>query len=342
MKTFSSVQELNAAAAAEPVQGAVRVQVSQILNKTTKNGKPYLEAAFSDVEGTLTFKVWDNAPWHPAVVVLKPQSAVEIAGNWQQSQYGMEASELEIRPLTAEEEELLLAGSPELAARQQEAWQEIQRLTGTLQDPRLRELCLLFLDTFAVRFRRSGAARKMHHARRGGLAEHTAGVMRAADALCSVYPTLNRDLVLTGALFHDCGKMWENTYEEHSFVMPYNLTGELMGHITMGIEIVNRLWAQLVAARKEEWKTLTPSTEHVRFHLLHLIASHHGSLEYGSPVIPKTPEALALHHADDMDAKMEMFRSSYESAVMLSDHVVQAKFPLPNVVKPLPSFEPLA
>lgn len=340
MKLYGSLNELNTAAA-ELVQGAVRVQVTQIITKTTKTGKPYLEATFADVEGSLTFKVWDNAPWHPAIAPLQPNDAVELSGNWLVGQYGMEASDLDVRSLTAEEEEQMLAGSPELVARQQRDWECIQALTATIADPRLQALCATLLSTFGTRFRRSGAARKMHHARRGGLVEHTAGVMRTADALCRVYPQLNRDLVLTGALFHDCGKMWENTYEEHSFVMPYSLMGELMGHITTGIELINKLWSGLMAEHREEWRALTPASDQVRLHLLHLIASHHGTLEYGSPVVPKTPEALALHHADDVDAKMEMFRYGYETAPAVSDHVQQPKFPLGNIVTPLPAFEKL-
>ena len=338
MAHFSDITQLNAAAQETAVQGTLHVQVTQILTKTTKTGKPFIEATFADVGGSLTFKVWDNAPWHGAVAALQPNQAVELFANWQVGQYGMEVAELDVRPLTPEEEEALLSGSPELRERQQADWECITELAETVHDPRLNTLCRAFLETFETRFRRSGAARKMHHARRGGLVEHTAGVMRAASALCEAYPQLNRDLVLTGALFHDCGKMWENPYEEHTFVMPFTLTGELMGHITMGIEIVNKLWAKLMAEHREEWKALAPASEDVRFHLLHLIASHHGSMEFGSPVLPKTPEALALHHADDMDAKMEMFRSAYETSPALSEQVLQAKFPLPNVVKPLPGF----
>lgn len=336
---FDSINHLTAAAKEGTVQGSVHAQVTQALTKTTKTGKPYLEITFADTEGNFTLKIWDNAPWRAAFAALQPNNAVELFADWSMSDYGVEAASLDLRMLTPAEEEALLIGSSETRARQEAAWEAINTLADSLQDPRLHALCRLFLDNFAVRFRRSGAARKMHHARRGGLVEHTAGTMRAADAICAAYPTLNRDLVLTGALLHDCGKMVENAYEEHSFTMPYGLGGELLGHITIGIELVNSLWKSLVAEHKTEWASLTPATEHVRLHLLHLLAAHHGTQEYGSPVVPKTPEALALHHADDLDAKMEMFRAAYESATALSDHVLQGKFPLPNAVKPLAGFE---
>ena len=96
----------------------------------------------------------------------------------------------------------------------------------------------------------------------------------------------------------------------------------------------------MTAEHKAAWKTLKPASEQVRLHLLHLVASHHGLLEYGSPVLPKVPEALVLHHADNVDAKMEMFRATYEGAAMLSERVVQRKSPMQsNVVLPLPEVE---
>lgn len=338
---FHSIQQLTAEATTAEVQGTVAVQVTKKLTKTTKAGKPYLEVELADAAGSFSLKVWDNAPWHPAFNALQPNDAVAVSGTWSVNEYGLNGAALDCRALTPEEEEQMLAGSPELCARQKEDWERIVAMIATLRDPRLRTLCESVVEKYGPRFRRSGAARSNHHARRGGLVEHVASVMRVAHSLCTAYPALNRDLVLTGALLHDCGKMWENVYEEHSLVMPYSLAGELLGHIPVGIELVNRLWSlMLTPERREEWKSLVPSTEHVRLHLLHLIASHHGVLEYGSPVVPKTPEALALHHADDIDAKMEMFRTVYAESQPLSEHVVQRKFPLPgNAVLPLPSFE---
>lgn len=338
---FGSIQQLTADATAAEVQGTVMVQVTKKLTKTTKTGKPYLEVELADAAGSFSLKIWDNAPWHPAFNALQPNDAIAVTGTWSVNEYGLNGSALDCRRLTPEEEEQMLSGSPELCARRKEDWAGILALIASMRDPRLRTLCETVTEKYGARFRRSGAARMNHHARRGGLVEHVASVMRVADALCAAYPSLNRDLVLAGALLHDCGKMWENVYEEHSLVMPYSLTGELLGHIPVGIELVNRLWGlMLTAERREAWQTLTPATEQVRLHLLHLIASHHGTLEYGSPVVPKTPEALALHHADDIDAKMEMYRTVYAESQPLSEHVVQRKFPLPgNAVVPLPSFE---
>ena len=156
-------------------------------------------------------------------------------------------------------------------------------------------------------------------------------------------PGLNRDLLLAGCLFHDCGKLWENCYPKEDFTMPYSEAGELLGHIPLGIELVNNLWKRIMSLPEaDSWKTLDPPSPDVRMHLLHLIASHHGELAFGSPVFPKTPEAVALHYIDNLDAKLEMFRGAYETSEALAPRVLQRKAPLPaNVVLPLPSVLPL-
>ncbi len=341
--TFDSITQLNAEASAGMVQGTILAQVARKTEKTTKTGKPYLEVQFSDVAATVTLKAWDNAPHHPAFRALAEGDGVALTARWQLGEFGMDAADIDLRPLSPGEEDTLLAGGTELCHRQQADWQSVSELVGSLTDPRLAALCRSFLEAFEARFRRAAAARGYHHARRGGLVEHTAGVMRVAAALCTAYPQLNRDLLLAGALFHDCGKMWENPYPDKGLTMPYTDAGELLGHITLGIEVINKLWGALMTPeRREEWAALTPASEQVRLHLLHLIASHHGELEYGSPVVPKTPEALALNHADNMDAKMEMFRGAYETSPALAAHIRQRKAPLPgNVVTPLPHFSQL-
>lgn len=335
----STTQLLGMIAGGEAVEGSLHAQIAQKTLRSTKNGKPYLEVQLADVAGSVTIKVWDNMPYFSAFQAAGINEGLSVFASWQSSVYGTEVTGVDVRPLSAEEEERMLTGGAELQARRQSDWEDICRLVDSLQDPRLLELSRAMFAAFEARFRRAGAARGYHHARRGGLVEHTAGVMRTADALCRAYPTLNRDLLLAGALFHDCGKMWENSYPEHGLAMPYSEPGELLGHISLGIEVINRLWASICTdERRAEWEKLTPPTEQVRLHLLHLVAAHHGSLEFGSPVVGKTPEALALNHADDLDAKMEMFRCAYESSPELAPRIRQRRAPLPgNVVTPLPS-----
>jgi 3'-5' exoribonuclease len=119
--------------------------------------------------------------------------------------------------------------------------------------------------------------------------------------------------------------------------MPFDERGELLGHISIGIELVNQLWRRLLGGEASAgWEKLEPASEDVRLHLLHLIAAHHGELQFGSPVHPKTPEAWALHYVDNLDAKLEMMRVGYGSAERIAPRIRQRVWPLPgNLVEPL-------
>ena len=165
--------------------------------------------------------------------------------------------------------------------------------------------------------------------------------MRSAVAISKIYPELNRDLMIAGVLFHDCGKLWENSYPEDGFGQIHSRYGEMLGHIPLGIELVNKLWGDLLDSSEfEQFSEAKPSTEDVRLHLLHLIGSHHGQLEFGSPVLPKTPEAYALHYIDNLDAKMEMLRDAYSQAAEVAPGIYDRVFPLQaNLIRPLREFE---
>jgi 3'-5' exoribonuclease len=198
----------------------------------------------------------------------------------------------------------------------------------------------MFVNEWGDRFRRAAAARKYHHARRGGLVEHTAQMMRVASEIAPLYPQLNLDLLIAGILFHDSGKLWENQFSETGFVMDCDELGELVGHISIGLEVVNLLWRKLSADNADVWKTYVPSSEDVRLHLLHLIGAHHGQKELGSPVEPKTPEAMTLHYIDNLDSKLEMFAAGYATAQPLAPRIFDRVRPLPgNLVKSLEKFQ---
>jgi 3'-5' exoribonuclease len=152
-------------------------------------------------------------------------------------------------------------------------------------------------------------------------------MMRAGAALSTAYPNLNWDLVRAGLLFHDCGKLWEIDYQPHGFVSPMTTIGELLGHITIGIELVNKLWRGL-EANPEFSAPAQPPREMVREHLLHLIASHHGQKEYGAPVTPRTPEAWMLHHIDNIDAHLEMLNQTYAEKTQVTPGIYDYRRPL--------------
>ncbi|MDP6208496.1 MAG: HD domain-containing protein, partial [Roseibacillus sp.] len=311
------------------------------LEKTTRKGDPYLELTLTDATGHFTLKVWSNHPHFSEVNQLPDGTFVRLEGLWIQNQYGIDGERWQMRKLDEGEIEDFLRGDPGTCRKQQAAWDHIVATCSSLADPRLQALTSRFLDEFGERFRRAAAARRNHHARRGGLVEHVAQMMRTASAICTAYPDLNEDLLLAGVLFHDCGKLWENNYPESGFAQSVSLPGEMMGHIPLGIELVNKLWRDLLdSSTAQTWKSLEPSSDLVRLHLLHLIASHHGTREFGSPTLPSTPEAFALHHIDNLDAKYEMLNMAYEGANELAPGIFSKQFPLPaSPVAPLPPFE---
>jgi 3'-5' exoribonuclease len=336
-----TIREVKQSATAAPVSAEVMVQVESAQVKPTKSGGEFLELKLADAEDGLTLRVWSDAPAYPQARELKAQAFIAVSGEWASSQYGLEPRNWKLRLLTGEERTSLLCGPAALREKQALDYSEITVLVASISDPRLRALSELFLSEFGDRFRRTGAAREYHHARRGGLVEHVAQMMRSAVALCGVYPPANRDLMIAGVLFHDCGKLWENCYVENGFTMPYHEHGELLGHITLGIELVNKLWRRIMDSDEAAaWLTLTPASEEVRLHLLHLIGSHHGEYQFGSPVLPKTPEAILLHHVDNIDAKLEMMFSAFQTAAQLGRNIFERKRPLPsNTVRPLDHYE---
>ena len=230
------IRELTSLAGANPGPYLVRGQLEVARTKTAKNGKPFVELRLADAEATLTLRAWSDHPHFKEVQELKEGAFVEISGSWfEQPNFGLDAREWRARPLVQEEIDALLNGSGALKERQDADYGYIVSMVAAMVDPRLRGLSEKFLEVLGDRFRRTAAARKNHHARRGGLVEHVAQMMRSASALCAVYPAVNRDLVLAGVLFHDCGKLWENCYAEKGFTMAYSEVGELLGHIPIGL-----------------------------------------------------------------------------------------------------------
>jgi 3'-5' exoribonuclease len=323
------------------VEARVHVQIESIQKKETREQKPFWEVIVVDAQSRLSIKAWSDSPGFKQCDGLEKGGFLEVVGEFVQNpNFGLEAKRWTCRALTEEEKTALLGGPEELRGKQSDDYAAIEQIAATIADPRLRGIVNLMLADFGERYRRAAAARTYHHARRGGLVEHTAQMLRTADAIAALYPGLNRDLLLAGVLFHDFGKLWENCPEANGFAMPFDERGELIGHITLGIEALNNLWRKLLASPEASaWSELEPANEDVRNHLIHLIASHHGELEFGSPVSPKTPEAWALHHIDNLDAKLEMMFTGFGTTAQLAPRIFERVRPLPgNLVKPLDQF----
>ncbi|MGJ8694927.1 MAG: 3'-5' exoribonuclease YhaM family protein [Verrucomicrobiaceae bacterium] len=318
-----------------PLEAGFSAQLQSVRERETKGGKPYRQWTLADATGAFTINLWSNHPQWDAALEIDSDAFLHLTGDWTKNQYGIDGKGWKFRFLNKDEIEDFLSGDPVTRAKQNHDWETILSALADIADPRLKALCNEFIGQFGDRFRRTAAAKKNHHARRGGLVEHVAQMMRSALALHPVYPELNRDLLVAGILFHDCGKLWENTYPETGFNQIQTLHGEMMGHIPLGLELVNKFWRELPL---ESWREMEPASEDVRLHLLHLVASHHGTHEFGSPTLPKTPEAHTLHYIDNLDAKMEMVRDAYLNGNESSPGIYERQFPLPaGLIKPLPS-----
>lgn len=179
----------------------------------------------------------------------------------------------------------------------------LERLRTTLRkldNPHLRGLveCFLIDEPFLDAFSKAPAGIRNHHAYIGGLLEHVVTLLDSADRIAPLYPELNRDLLLMGIFLHDIGKVRELSYER---VFGYSDEGQLVGHIVIGVEMLNEKIAQVPDLTGE------PFPSELLLRLKHLILSHHGSYEFGSPRLPMTPEAIALHYLDNLDAKLHSF-----------------------------------
>jgi len=284
-------------------------QADELNKKDSSNGKPFWELKLRDDGDFLILRAWSDTDAFRACDALERGSCIEVEGDFAvNGSFGLDARRWRLRPLSPNETKILFAGDEIRVAAAEQDFSDVVRFIDEIRDPRLLALGRLFLQEFGSRFQRAAAARANHHAHRGGLLRHTGQMMRSADAICRAYPMLNRDLLLCGVLFHDCGKLWEVCPPESGFEIPRELRGELLGHISIGIELVNAMWRKLP---HDEWRDAKPTTEDVRLHLLHLIAAHHGELQFGSPIEPKTPEAIALNMIDNLDARLEMISAAY-------------------------------
>src|SRR5204863_2559910 len=198
-----TLSEIRRAGQRGPVSARVHVQVESGAPKLTRDQKPYCELSLADACDRMTLRVWSDHPAYKACSSLTNESFIELTGEFSShSQFGLEAQKWTVRPLTPQEKNELLQGPPELRAKQETDWKFINEAVAKIGDPRLRALCQAFVREFGDRFKRTAAARKYHHARRGGLVEHTAQMMRSATAIAPLYPQLNLDLLIAGVLFH--------------------------------------------------------------------------------------------------------------------------------------------
>lgn len=306
-----------------PVAMQVPVQLTSVTQDVTTGGKPYYTVEIADCGAKAKLRFWENSQ---AFRFLKngPEDlsgmAVELSADFSSNQYGLDAAMPTLRLLTEEEAVALFAGDEEFQKRNVAEFIYIVQIASGIKLEPLNKMLDRAFEVYGQSFRNAAAAFGNHHARRGGLVEHTAQMLRCAVALAPLYPEATPDLLYAGVIFHDMGKIWETNYPARGFEALHSVEGELAGHIALGSFLVRELWDQVVEDRFAD-KTLL-------LHLTHLILSHHGQMEWGSPVEPKTPEAVLLHQIDMIDSRIEMFREIYRTGEVKEGGILEANRPL--------------
>lgn len=256
----------------------------------TRAGKPFLTLELMDRTGEVLARVWDNAE---RLAPLCPGGAVVmISGRAQSYKGALQLNVTGIESVTVEGADwglFLPATSADIEAMAA----EVIGLIKKIEDKNIRKLLQAIVkdqDLWSA-FLTAPAAKSMHHAYIGGLLEHTLGLCRLACSVCLLYPALNKSLLLAGAILHDLGKIKEFSFDVPPF--DYSEQGRLLGHMTIALEIIQQ---KLSGLRDFPERTATM--------IKHLVLSHHGSHEFGSPTLPMIREAFVLNFIDDLDAKM--------------------------------------
>ncbi|HTV82447.1 MAG TPA: HD domain-containing protein [Acidobacteriaceae bacterium] len=262
--------------------------------RTRKDGARYIAMTLCDRTGTVEARVWDADD----VGDFEPGDVVKVRGQVCRYNEKLQINVDKIRRAAANEYEL---GDfvPQSARDLDEMWRELEGWVASFTDPHLKALLEAFLadEEIATALRQAPAAKGLHHAWIGGLLEHVLSLMGMSELAAKHYPGVNRDLLLTGVVLHDIGKLrelrWGTSFD-------YTLEGQLLGHITIGLGMIER---------KTDEIPEFPAAKRVLVE--HLVLSHHGKYEFGSPKLPMTPEAILLHYLDDLDAKMQTVRAEF-------------------------------
>jgi 3'-5' exoribonuclease len=278
------------------VQTSFLVHSKEIRQK--KSGEFYLSLLLADRTGELDAKMWDNV--NEVLDGFERDDFVKVKGLVQVFHNRPQMTIHKLRRM--DDSEIDFVDYFPSSRRDPEAmWTELRALVDGIGNPHLRALLQAMVadDDIAARYRRAPAAKQIHHAFLGGLLEHVLSLCSLARATAPHYPHVDCDLLLTGVILHDIGKIYELNYERG---FSYSSEGQLLGHIHIGVRMV-----------AEKLRGLPDFPPALRSLVEHMILSHHGELEYGSPKVPQFPEALLLHYLDDLDSKMECMRALIEN-----------------------------
>ncbi len=260
----------------------------------TKAGTPYLNLTLIDKTGEVNGKVWELA--EKLAKLFQKDDFIKIKSTAVTYQNSLQLNISSIIPLSPSEIDITNF-LPQAKNDIEQTFLKLKAIIEEVSNAHLKKLLDLFIadDQLIRLFKLAPAAKKMHHVYLGGLLEHTLSLSNLILQISKHYEGLNVDLLLTGGILHDIGKIHELTYSR-SF--DYSDSGRLIGHITLGVEMIN-----------EKIRLIPDFPQKLAVELRHLIISHHGEYQYGSPKRPKTLEAFILYYLDDLDAKVEEIQS---------------------------------
>jgi 3'-5' exoribonuclease len=264
-----------------------------------KSGKPYMNLIFMDKTGEIEARIWEDVANYAGQVVK--DSFVWVKGRSQSYQGRRQIVVQQIQVLREDEVDVT-DYVPESHLDAEGLYAKLLAFVDSMEDPYYKALAEAVLkDDPAISegFKRAPAAKSIHHAYKTGLLEHVVSIVTLLDGISKHYQRwLDRDLLFLGGFFHDIGKIWELAYER---VTDYTTEGRLVGHLVMGVELVDRKIREL---ESQEGRLPGAFPEEKKLLVKHLILAHHGKLEYGSPKEPQCLEALVVHMIDDLDSKM--------------------------------------
>jgi len=311
--------------------------VRRVESRLTKDGKPFLTLVLGDKTGAIQARVWEET-LTKCPHTLTACDFIGITGLVEAFQGELQINITYIEPVEKIRERGgdLHGFDPDLLIlstdyNREDLWRELWELAASQINSPLQELVLAILGRYQAQFMSWPGAEFVHHAYLGGLLEHTWSVARHAVRSLEVYHTLNKDLVLAGAILHDLGKIKELANPE---CPKRTVPGGLVGHIVLGWEMV-----------REEARALDFPDDDLLRELEHIIISHHGAEEFGSPVLPKTPEAFLVYYLDEIDAKLHMAQRHLEVDASDGDFTVKhyllqrRLYKKPNPREELPALE---
>jgi 3'-5' exoribonuclease len=274
------------------ILGVFLVQHKEIRQK--KTGEPYLSLTLADRTGDLDAKMWDNVP--EVMDTFDRDCFLKVKGMVQLFQNKPQLTVYRLQKL-AETEIDISDFLPASRRNRDEMFAELNGWIAGMSNPHLKALLeTIFADeAVALAYRTAPAAKSIHHGWIGGLIEHVLSVCQLAKVTAAHYPDVDFDLLLTGVILHDIGKIHELTYARS---LGYSTQGQLIGHISIGVRMV-----------EDALRKLPDFPPLLRDLVEHMILSHHGSLEFGSPKVPMFLEAMLLHQIDNLDSKMEAMRA---------------------------------